>query len=122
MGDDRSEAESSTESVQTEHDRSTSRQHLARTLAHAGMDGVRVISHETASDILTPERRRIIAVLQDSRFESVRGLARELNRDKGHVSRDLKLLATHGIIGFDTDGRSKTPHLKPDHLVIEPLF
>lgn len=95
---------------------------FARVLARGGMEGAQIISQNTADEVLTEKRREIIARLRGQDIESVRGLARELNRDKAAVSRDLKLLAEHGIIDFETDGRGKRPYLQHDHLVVEPVF
>lgn len=94
---------------------------MARALARGGMEGVQVLSLETAQDVLTPKRYEIIELLSSEEVESVRALARRLGRDKGQVSRDLAALAEHSIIEYDTDGRSKSPRLTQEHLVIEPL-
>ena len=85
------------------------------------MEGVQVISLETAERVLTPKRYEIIDLLRREEVESVRGLARRLGRDKAHVSRDLQELAEHAIIQYDTDGQSKSPHLTQEHIIIEPL-
>ncbi|WP_449404299.1 HVO_A0114 family putative DNA-binding protein [Halarchaeum acidiphilum] len=50
---------------------------------------------------------RIVEHLHNHNVESARELARELDRDKGNVSRDLKFLAKYGVVGFDTTGRAK---------------
>jgi predicted transcriptional regulator len=97
------------------------RAEMARALARGGMEGVHVISLEQADEVLTPRRKEILEVLSKDEYESVRGLARELGRDKGQVSRDLGLLAEHGIVTFDTDGRSKSPRLGQEHVIVEPV-
>lgn len=97
------------------------RAQMARALARGGMSGVQVISLEQAEELLTPRRRELIRELRDHEYESVRALARGLDRDKGQVSRDLALLSEHAIITYDSDGRSKSPRLTQQHLVIEPL-
>ncbi len=66
------------------------------------MDGVHVLSHESAAEILTPKRRDLITYLADNDVASVRELARQLDRDKGQVSRDLETLARHGVVGFES--------------------
>jgi predicted transcriptional regulator len=97
------------------------RSEMARALARGGMDGVHVLTLEQAEEILTPRRQELIEILSESSFDSVRSLASELKRDKGQVSRDLSLLAEHGIVTFETDGRSKSPRLTQEHVVIEPV-
>jgi len=85
------------------------------------MEGVQVLSLETAQEVLTPKRYEIVDLLSREDVDSVRGLARRLDRDKAQVSRDLGVLAEHSIITYDTDGRSKRPRLVQEHIVIEPL-
>lgn len=86
-----------------------------------GMDGVYVLSHESAERILTEKRRELIDVLDHEEVESVRALARRVERDKAQVSRDLRALAKHGVVNFEESGREKRPHLENDHLVVEPI-
>ncbi|USZ66812.1 ArsR family transcriptional regulator [Halorussus salilacus] len=94
---------------------------MARALARGGMDGVHVLSHESAERILTEKRRELIDVLRREEVESVRDLARRVERDKGQVSRDLGILAEHGVVDFEETGRAKRPYLGSDHLVVEPI-
>ena len=54
--------------------------------------------------------------------ESVRDLARRVERDKAQVSRDLRVLAEHAIVNFEENGRAKRPYLQSDHLVVEPIY
>jgi predicted transcriptional regulator len=109
------------DSYSSPEERRERRAEMARALARGGMEGVHVISLEQAEEVLTPRRTEIIDALSYGEYESVRGLARALHRDKGQVSRDLGLLAEHGIVTFDTDGRSKSPRLAQEHVVIEPV-
>ncbi|GGL36281.1 hypothetical protein GCM10009037_19830 [Halarchaeum grantii] len=95
---------------------------MARALAEGGFSGVHVLSIDSAETVLTDPRMSLIDYLRAHDVESIRELARELDRDKGNVSRDLKLLAKYGIVGFDTSGRAKRPFLKVEHLVVEPVF
>lgn len=86
------------------------------------MTDVQVLSHESAERVLTPKRRELIAVLADETVESVRGLARRVERDKGQVSRDLEVLAEHGVVDFEETGRKKRPSLQHEHVVVEPIY
>lgn len=119
MSETTSSDSSSTEPA--EQARRDRRKQMARALARGGMDGVHVLSHESAAEILTPKRRALITHLANNEASSVRDLARQLDRDKGQVSRDLETLARHGIIDFTTDGRAKKPYLQHNHIVVEPL-
>ncbi len=102
--------------------RSERRKMLARTLAQGGVTGVHVISYESAQEVLTEKRRELVETLADEEVESLQGLADFVGRDKSQVSRDLGLLAEHGIIGFEKDGNKKRPYLQHDHIVVEPIL
>lgn len=99
------------------------RAELARILVRGGWNDVHVVSRETAREVLSDRRTEIIETLRSEGDEiaSVRDLARRLDRDKGHVSRDLAVLAEHGIVGYESDGRAKAPRLKHEHVVVEPV-
>lgn len=97
------------------------RKEMARALARGGMTGVQVLSHESAERVLTEKRRELVTLLANEDVESVRALARRVDRDKGHVSRDLKLLAEHGVVDFDDEGRTRRPYLQHEHVVVEPI-
>lgn len=110
-----------TTTTRSEAERIEARSELARALARGGMEDVQILSLEEAKEVNTPKRREIIEALSKGEYESVRALARELDRDKGQVSRDLALLAEHGIVTFDTDGRAKSPRLAQQRLLFEPI-
>lgn len=97
------------------------RAEMARALAMSGMNGVNVLSHESAERVLTEKRRELIEVLDREQVESVRDLARRVDRDKAQVSRDLGVLAKHAVVDFEETGREKRPYLENDHLVVEPI-
>lgn len=105
----------------SEEARSERRSEMARALARGGMDGVHILTLEQAEAVLSPKRQEIIEALGQGEYESVRALARDLGRDKGQVSRDLGVLAEHGIVTFEADGCSKRPRLTQEHIVIEPI-
>lgn len=105
----------------SEEARSERRSEMARALARGGMDGVHILTLKQAEKVLSPKRQEIVETLGQDKYESVRALARDLGRDKGQVSRELGLLAEHGIVTFETDGRSKSPRLAQEHVIIEPI-
>jgi len=98
------------------------RKQMARALARGGMNDVQVLSHESAARVLTPKRRELVEVLRGETVESVRDLARHVERDKGQVSRDLEILAEHGVVDFEEEGRAKRPYLQHEHVVVEPIY
>lgn len=101
--------------------RTEQRSKMAQALARGGMEGVQILSLESAEKVLTPKRREIIETLRTENVESVRDLARRLDRDKGQVSRDLGILAEHAVIHYEEDGRAKRPCLTQEHIIVEPL-
>lgn len=105
----------------SEEARSECRSEMARALARGGMDGVHILTLEQAEEVLSPKRQEIVEALGQGEYKSVRALARDLGRDKGQVSRDLGVLAEHSIVTFETDGRSKSPRLTQEHVLIEPI-
>ena len=104
-----------------QNDSTELRAEMARSLARGGMTGVQVISWEAADEVLTPKRRELIEALRNSKVESVRALAREVGRDKAQVSRDLGVLAEHGVIQYEKNGNAKQPRLTQQHIVVEPV-
>lgn len=64
----------------------------------------------------------LIETIATADIESVRDLARQLDRDVGAVSRDLDLLYEAGVIEFVTDGRAKKPILAHDTVFVEPIL
>jgi predicted transcriptional regulator len=108
-------------SVDEPSNQSDLRGEMARALARGGMSGVQVISWDSAETVLTSKRRELIETLRETTPESVRGLARELDRDKSQVSNDLSTLAELGIIQYEKNGNAKAPRLTQDHIVVEPI-
>lgn len=117
-----SEVELNDRFAPTESERRERRQKLAQTLAKGGMDGVHIISYETAREVLTPRRIELMRAIREEEPESVRELARLVDRDPGRISRELETLASHGIVTFEQEGRNKRPILTHDHIVPEPVF
>lgn len=98
------------------------RREMAQALAKGGMSNVQVISHESAREVLTPRRRELLRAIRAKEPESVRGLARLLERDPGQVSRDLETLAAHSVVTFEEEGRGKRPVVAAEHIVVEPVI
>lgn len=91
---------------------------MVRALARGGMDGVQILSFESAEKVFTPKRRELIEALRTEEIESVRQLARSVDRDKGQVSRDLGVLAEHGVIQYEDTGRAKRYYPVQEHITV----
>lgn len=98
---------------------------FADALNAQGYADVLVLRRENGRDVLTERRLTIIQYLDrhGDEVESVSDLARQLDRDKGAVSKDLRRLAELDIIEYDEagDGEAKRPTLRHAHVVIEPV-
>lgn len=90
-----------------------------------GYTDVLVLRRENGRDVLTESRLELVGYLErrGEEVESVRDLARRLDRDKGAVSKDLRRLAELDVVEYegDGDGEAKRPVLKHEHVVIEPV-
>lgn len=64
-----------------------------------------------ANDIPTPRRQGHIEVFDFPEYDSVHKLANNLDVRKSKVGHDFRLRVGHGVVTFDTDGRSKNRNL-----------
>lgn len=95
---------------------------ITRALVEAGYEDVLMLDHETAEAVLTDERQRLLDRIAEDDIRSVRGLAADLDRDKGAVSRDLDLLYRHDLVEYDHEGKRKVPRPKHETVVVEPIL
>lgn len=86
------------------------------------MEGVHVLAHEDAREVLTEKRLRLLRAIDRYEPESIRELAERLDRDNGQVGRDLRTLAEHALVTFEENGRGKRPVLAQQRVVIEPIL
>lgn len=101
----------------------SNRLRFIRALQEAGVEDPLVLKRDTAAGVLTDQRVAILEHLASGEeVRSVRDLARQLDRDKSIVSRDLDVLFEAGIVEFETDGRSKAPVLAHDNVFVEPIM
>jgi DNA-binding transcriptional ArsR family regulator len=98
---------------------------FASTLNAGGYTDVLVLRRENGCDVLTDSRLELVDYLDrhGEDVESVRDLARRLDRDKGAVSKDLHRLAELDVVTYEGEGggEAKRPVLKHDHVVVEPI-
>ncbi|GAA0296937.1 SWIM zinc finger family protein [Halarchaeum salinum] len=94
---------------------------VIRVVIHAGYDDVLLLDRETASAVLTGDRRELLDHIHDGDVESVQHLAKEVDRDKAVVSRDLESLFTHDLIEYREAGSQKIPELKHETVIVEPV-
>ncbi|WP_246055723.1 HVO_A0114 family putative DNA-binding protein [Halonotius roseus] len=98
---------------------------FAADLNAEGYTDLLVVRRESGRDLLTDSRLELVQHLDQhgSAVDSVSDLARQLDRDKGAVSKDLNRLAELDVIEYEGsgDGTAKRPQLKHDHVVVEPV-
>lgn len=102
-------------------DRLEDRAEFGRALVRGGYEDVTILGLDEAAEILTEKRRELIDALRAGDYQSVRDLARGVGRDKGAVSRDLTVLAEHGVATLEDNGRAKRPVLRTGTIVVEPV-
>lgn len=121
----RSDADSGDELSDRIDERILQQDKFASDLTTQGYTDVLILRRENGRDALTEGRLEMIGHLDrhGDEVESVSGLARRLDRDKGAVSKDLHRLSELDIIEYegDGDGEAKRPVLKHEHVVIEPV-
>ncbi len=100
--------------------KSLDRLELVKILAENGLGDSIILRHETAKKVLTTQRKRLIEEIKN-KPESIRSLARKLDRDPAAVQRDLNLLYKYNLIEYETEGNKKQPRLKHSHIFIEPI-
>lgn len=90
-------------------------------LAESDLSEVLSLRQETAERVLTEKRMEIVAAVADGDVESVRDLARRLDRDVSIVSRDLDVLFEAAVIDYERDGRAKRPVLAHENVLVKPI-
>lgn len=95
---------------------------MTRALVEAGYDDVLMLDRDTARSVLTEKRQELLDRIAKGDVRSVRGLADDLDRDKGAVSRDLDRLFEYDLIEYEQDGTRKIPTVKHDTVVVEPIL
>lgn len=107
--------------AQKNHPKSTDVE-FVRALAEAGYSDAVVLRRESASEILTEQRVRMLEALRDREFDSMTSLAEHLDRKKTAVKRDLDVLFEHDLVVYEEEGRRKAPRLKHEHVFVEPVL
>lgn len=83
----------------------------------------RVLNFESPSlfrELLTPKRLEMIEwLMEHGPSESIRALARDLDRGKGEVHDDLEILKRYGIVYFKREGQAKQPFIPFDEIDID---
>jgi len=90
-------------------------------LAKTDLDDIHTIRKETARTVLTDARMELIDVISTGDVESVRDLARRVERNVSIVSRDLSVLYEADIIEYEEEGRSKRPILAHSNILVSPV-
>lgn len=76
------------------------------------------LSDEEQDRLITPKRLELIRTLRDHGGLTVSELAARVHRRPDTVSRDLKVLAKHGIVELSREGRKKRVRLATDIILL----
>lgn len=95
---------------------------ISEILSEHGFEDVLLLDPEDARKVLTAKRREIIEIMKNEEIESIRGLARRLDRNVSLVHEDLKLLFEEGVIDFEKRKNRKAPVLRHKNIIVKPLI
>lgn len=94
---------------------------ISKILSREGYDDVLFLRPEDARKVLTQKRLEIIRTVESEKVDSIRGLARKLDRKENVVYEDLELLFEEGIIDFEEKGNRKIPILRHKNVMVYPI-
>jgi predicted transcriptional regulator len=95
---------------------------LVKDLSEKGYDDILILESETVQEVLTEKRKELLDHIKQKEPESVRGLARTVDRDPATVSKDLKKLHESELIEFEEEKGKKAPRIKHRNVFPEPIF
>ena len=76
-------------------------------------------SVEAVVRLLTPENRRLLAIIRDRKPQSVAALAAMTARSQPNLTRTLAKLEAAGFVTMTADGRRKAPSAAVEKIVVE---
>lgn len=94
---------------------------FVKRLSDAGFEDTHLLQRETAEKVLTEKRMELVREIATTEPESVRELARRVDRDVGRVSRDLDTLYKAEVIEYEQKGRAKQPVLAHENIFVWPV-
>lgn len=94
---------------------------LSKALSKEGYEDVLFLNLEDARRILTEKRLELIQTIKDREINSIRDLARKLDRKENVVYDDLNLLFEEGVIDFEEEGNRKIPVFRHENIWIRPI-
>lgn len=89
--------------------------------SQAGYDDVLYTDADAARRILTEKRIEIIERLTEEEVESIRDLARRLDRHVSTVKEDLNVLSEEQVVEYEQHGQRKVPTLKHSNVFVKPI-
>lgn len=92
-----------------------------KAISEGGVDSATILRRETANRVLTEKRIELLREIADEPPESMRALARRVDRDIIQVRKDLVELHTANLIDIEEVGRSKRPTLSSPNIFVEPI-
>lgn len=80
-----------------------------------------VLDLEGASQLLTDNRIEMMDVIEEQEPESIRDLARKVDRNVNAVMRDLKVLYENDVVMFEEEKNRKIPRMRHERVIVEPV-
>lgn len=94
---------------------------FVRFITESDIEDVLILRRDTVRKVFTPKRREILETVRNDEIDSIRDLARKLDREVSAVHGDLEVLYEADIITFEEESGSKIPQLKHSNIIPEPL-
>ncbi|MFB6100884.1 MAG: helix-turn-helix domain-containing protein [Candidatus Nanohalobium sp.] len=95
---------------------------FVKDLSDKGYDDILVLKQETVQKVLTEKRTELLEHIKEKEPESVRELARRVDRDPGQVSKDLKVLYESELVEFEEKKGKKAPRIRHRNVFPEPVI
>jgi predicted transcriptional regulator len=119
MATDQSETDREEQSWE---DRANPLQTFMGRLQEAGYEDTLHHFEDLDERVLTKRRLGIVEYLAEHDPESIRELARRLDRQVSAVKDDLDVLARNELVKYETKGNKKAPRLKHRNVFVRPLL
>lgn len=94
---------------------------LSNFLAERGYEDVLFVSPTDVRKIFTEKRLELIESIRNKEINSIRDLARKLERSESTIHSDLQLLFEEGLIDFQEEKNRKIPTLRNKNIFIQPI-
>jgi DNA-binding transcriptional ArsR family regulator len=96
---------------------------FTRALREGGFEDFFMLDRNSAREVLTEERLRLIDAIDEhgDELSSKSDVAETVGRDVSAVHRDLDVLFENGLVRYEKVGNRRIPRLAYEHILVEPV-